>query len=68
MGTAKDVLAAYRKLSDLEQLEVRAALNEFEDDDWDKQMKADAAAGKLDFLFDQAIAAEKNGTLKDLCA
>jgi len=34
-------------------------------DAWDKQMEGDAAAGKLDFLIEEAERAEREGTLKD---
>ncbi len=35
-------------------------------DDWDKQIEADSAAGKLDFLKREALAAKSKGTLKEL--
>lgn len=34
-------------------------------DAWDKQMERDAAAGKLDFLIEEAEQAERAGTLRD---
>jgi len=33
---------------------------------WDEQIESDAAAGKLDFLREEAEAAKKNGKLRDL--
>lgn len=33
---------------------------------WDDQIEADAAAGKLDFLLTEALTAQKRGTLRDL--
>ena len=33
---------------------------------WDKQLESDVAAGKLDFLLDEALSAKQQGTLKDL--
>ncbi|MBI3959611.1 MAG: hypothetical protein HY328_12450 [Chloroflexi bacterium] len=33
---------------------------------WDKQLAADTAAGKLDFLRKEALAAKAQGTLRDL--
>lgn len=68
MGTAKDLLEAYQQLSPDEQSKVLHALNHLGDDDWDRQMQADAESGKLDFLFEEARQAEKNGQLKDLGA
>jgi hypothetical protein len=33
---------------------------------WDQQLELDVAAGKLDFLLEEAQAARKQGTLRDL--
>ncbi len=33
---------------------------------WDKQIEADIADGKLDFLIEEAITAKSQGKLKDL--
>ncbi len=33
---------------------------------WDRQIETDAAAGKLDFLLAEALAAKAEGTLQDL--
>lgn len=33
---------------------------------WDKQLEADVADGKLDFLLEEAMAAKSQGTLQDL--
>ena len=33
---------------------------------WDKQIEADSDAGKLDFLFDEALEAKSNNTLQEL--
>ena len=35
------------------------------DDDWDRQMAKDAAAGKLDFLVDEARSAVREESLRD---
>lgn len=32
---------------------------------WDKQIEADSAAGKLDFLFEEAEKERADGTLRD---
>ena len=44
-----------QKLSDEQKAEIAALLHGWEDDDWDRQMKADAKAG----LFDEMIAEAK---------
>jgi len=36
------------------------------DDDWDKQMKADVASGKLDFIDRNVEKARREGTLTPL--
>lgn len=49
--------------------EIVAELCGWTDDDWDRQMKADAAAGKLDLLNREADNAMANGqthTLDDI--
>jgi hypothetical protein len=33
---------------------------------WDKQLEADVADGKLDFLLEEAMAAKSQGLLQDL--
>ena len=63
MGTVKDVLDACKKLTPEEQAEVRAELMRMDDDGWDRKMKADAAADKLDFLFEDAERAYKAGEI-----
>jgi hypothetical protein len=45
------------KLTDEQKAELAAVLHGWKDDEWDKQMKADAAAGKLDHLIAEADAA-----------
>lgn len=48
MSTVAEIEAAIEKLSLQERCELEALLHPFEDDGWDRQMKADAAAGKFD--------------------
>ena len=33
---------------------------------WDRQLIEDEASGKLDFLFEEALTAKQQGTLRDL--
>lgn len=33
---------------------------------WDRELEADAAAGRLDELWEEAMAAKRQGTLQDL--
>lgn len=66
MSTVAEIIDAVRHLSDTEKDEFLTRLREVEfEDAWDRQMDADAAAGKLDFLVKEADAAIKGGTLRD---
>ena len=69
MSTVAEIKAAIDKLSLEERCELEALLHPFEDDDWDKQMKRDAAAGKFGALHDAAEAehaADKTIPLTDI--
>ena len=56
MSTVAEIKAAIDQLSLQERCELEALLHPFEDDEWDKQMKRDAAAGKFGALHDAAEA------------
>ena len=61
-----EIKTAVHGLSPEELAELTAFILDQEDGDaWDKQMERDAAAGKLDFLFEEAERAEREGTLRD---
>jgi hypothetical protein len=47
MSTIAEIRAAIAKLTLEEQAELAAELCGWEDDEWDRQMKADGAAGKF---------------------
>ncbi len=47
MSTVAEIKEAIDRLSPQEYCELMSVLHPFEDDDWDRQMKADAEAGKL---------------------
>ena len=66
VSTVAEIIDAVRHLSDTEKDEFLARLREVEfEDAWDRQMEADAAAGKLTFLVKEADAAVESGTLRD---
>jgi hypothetical protein len=50
MSTIEEIKSAIAKLSLEQRAEIIAELCGGTDDDWDRQMKADAAAGKFDAL------------------
>jgi hypothetical protein len=56
MSTVAEIYTAIQELSLQERCELEALLHPFEDDDWDRQMKRDAAAGKFDALHREAEA------------
>lgn len=61
MSTVAEIKAAIDQLSPQERCELEALLHPFEEDDWDKQMKRDAAAGKFDALHREAEAEHAAG-------
>ena len=61
MSTVAEIKAAIDKLTPEERCELEALLHPCEDDDWDRQMKRDAAAGKLEALNREADAAHAAG-------
>jgi hypothetical protein len=66
MSMVAQIIDAVRNLSDSEKDEFLAKLREVEfEDAWDRQMDADAVAGKLDFLEKEADAAIESGRLRD---
>ena len=64
MSTVAEIKEAIAKLSPREYCELMAELYpRLPDDDWDKQMKADAAAGKFDFIDRNVEKARRDGKL-----
>ena len=66
MSTVAEIKAAIARLSPPEYCELMAELVPHADDDWDKQMKADAEAGRLDFIDRNIEKAVAEGTLVPL--
>lgn len=60
-----EIKDAVRELSPKELAELAAFVSEQDNAEWDKQMGADAAGGKLDFLFDEAKRERAAGQLRD---
>ena len=62
MSTVPEIKEAIARLSPEEYCELMAALRPpLEDDEWDKQMKADFASGKMDWLAKETDAAIREG-------
>jgi len=66
MSIVVEIQEAIARLNETERGELRLWLESYEEDDWDRQITADAASGKLDFLKRQAQAAEDAGKLHSL--
>ena len=67
--SVEEIKAAIPSLTLEERAEIIAELSGWADDDWDRQMKRDAAAGKFDALnreADMANAAGKTIPLTDI--
>ena len=61
-----EIKDAVNKLPAQERLRLLAELCDWPDDEWDRQMKNDAAAGKFAGLNEEAAQAAKSGKLKSL--
>jgi hypothetical protein len=61
MSTVAEIKAAIDRLTPEERCELEALLHPREDDDWDRQMKSDAAAGKFDAINRDADATHAAG-------
>ena len=61
MSTVAEIKQALAKLTLEERAEILTELCGWSDDDWDRQMKADAAAGKFATLNREADAAHSSG-------
>ncbi len=66
MSTITDIQQAIAQLSPAERNELLRWLEQYEEDDWDRQISADAASGKLDFLTEEANRAKRANALKPL--
>lgn len=65
MSTVGEIKTAIDHLSAEERCELEILLHPQQDDDWDRQMQADAAAGKFDKLMEEAEAERRSGTLRE---
>ena len=66
MSTVAEIITAVKHLNEEEKDEFLEKLREIEfEDGWDRQMEADAKAGKLDFLLREAEDAMRTDTLRE---
>jgi len=66
MSTVAEIKEAIDRLSPQEYCELMSALHPFEDDEWDRQMKADAAAGKFAAMNEKAEQEYEAGRTRSL--
>ena len=66
MSTVQEIKSAIERLSLEDRAELVAELCGWADDDWDRQMKADAEAGKFAALNEDAGNAYRSGQTKPL--
>jgi hypothetical protein len=62
MSTVSEIIEAVKKLPERDKSEFLERLAEVDfNDTWDRQIEADAKAGKLDRFIDEAIRAHREG-------
>jgi hypothetical protein len=66
MSEVHEIEQAVAQLSESQLAEFRRWFAEFDADAWDKQIEADAAAGKLDALAEEALAEYRSGQAREL--
>ena len=66
MSTVQEIKAAIPQLTLEERAEVARCLHQWEDDEWDKQMKHDLSTGKLDKMLKKVDSDIAQGKLSDL--
>ena len=66
MSTLQEIKAAIPQLTLEERAEVARCLHQWEDDDWDQQMKRDLSGGKLDKLLKRVDSDITEGNLSGL--
>ena len=66
MSSLTEIQQAIVSLTRSDYAELMRWLDEYDWEQWDRQIEADSDAGKLDFLLSQAREAKGQGTLEDL--
>ncbi len=66
MSLVNKIKDEIESLSHKEYMKLVHWFTEREWETWDKELEADSQSGKLDFLFEEALYAKGNGTLRDL--
>ena len=66
MTNLAEIKEAIQNLPPADFAEMARWFNDLQEDLWDRQIEADAAAGRLDFFKEQVAQARAAGTLTDL--
>lgn len=66
MTPVEQIKAEIEALSPEDFVQLRKWIVEKDWELWDQQIEADSAAGKLDFLIEEAMAAKAEGKLREL--
>ena len=66
MSTVEEIKSAISALSKEDYIHLREWLSEKDWEQWDKEIEGDSAAGKLDFLMEEAVAEKNQGRLSKL--
>ena len=66
MSRVEDIESRVSELSPEELAAFRKWFQTFDSDTWDRQIEADAQAGRLDSLADEALDQFRNGTTSEL--
>ena len=66
MSTVEEIKAAIQRLQPADQNALIQWINQWADDEWDKQIKADIEGGRLDGLLNQARADIKGGRAREM--
>ena len=66
MTSVAEIQQAITSLPKAEYARLIHWLQEYDWEEWDREIEADVEAGKLDFLAERVAEAKRQGTLKDL--
>jgi len=66
MSRVTDIEKAVNELTAQEYSEFRQLFLERDWKKWDQQIEADSQSGKLDFLIQEAMEAQKNGDIQEI--
>ena len=66
MTSVAEIQQAITSLPKPEYEQLRSWFDEYDWDEWDREIETDVEAGKLDFLAERVAEAKRQGNLKDL--